>query len=82
MTFSKILDELRVDLARRYLTELTISQIAWLLGYQEVSAFTHAFRRWTDQTPTQARSEVVAMTRAANDACSICLVSPVQKIRS
>jgi AraC-like DNA-binding protein len=84
LTFSKILDELRVDLARRYLTEpaLTISQIAWLLGFQEVSAFTHAFRRWTGQTPTQARSEAAAMTRAANDACSICLVSPVQNIRS
>jgi AraC-like DNA-binding protein len=26
---------------------LSISQIAWLLGYQEVSAFTHAFKRWT-----------------------------------
>ena len=37
---SRILDDLPVDLARRYLAEpaLTISQIAWLLGFQEVSA--------------------------------------------
>lgn len=57
-TFSQILDTLRGDLARRYLAdrELSISRIAWLLGYQEVSAFTHAFRRWTGRTPREARS--------------------------
>jgi AraC-like DNA-binding protein len=37
--------------------ELAISQIAWLLGYQDVGAFSHAFKRWTGQTPGQARSE-------------------------
>ena len=56
-TFSQILDALRGDLARQYLAnpELSISRIAWLLGYQEVSAFTHAFKRWTGKTPRQAR---------------------------
>jgi AraC-like DNA-binding protein len=24
---------------------LTVSQVAWLVGYQEVSGFTHAFKR-------------------------------------
>ncbi len=58
LTFSDVLESLRSDLAERYLTEedLSISQIAWLLGYQEVSALTHAFRRWTGKTPRQARS--------------------------
>src|SRR5215212_3215039 len=44
LTFAGILDDLRADLALRYLEEpnLSISQIAWLLGYQEVSSFTHA----------------------------------------
>lgn len=58
VTFSQILDTLRGDLARQYLAEreLSISRIAWLLGYQEVSAFTHAFRRWTGRTPREARS--------------------------
>ena len=57
-TFSGVLDELRSRLARRYLRErnLPISQIAWLLGYQETSAFNHAFRRWTGRTPKQERS--------------------------
>jgi AraC-like DNA-binding protein len=36
--------------------DLSISQIAWLLGYKEVSAFTHAFKRWTGNTPREARS--------------------------
>jgi AraC-like DNA-binding protein len=36
---------------------LAISQIAWLLGYQEVSAFTHAFKRWTGKTPKEARAQ-------------------------
>ena len=59
LTFAGVLSELRVDLARRYLQDedLTISEVAWLLGYQEVSAFTHAFKRWTGKTPRQARSQ-------------------------
>src|SRR5215475_3900088 len=59
MTFSRVLDELRFDLARRYLQErdLPISEIAWLLGYRETSAFNHAFKRWTGKTPKQAHFE-------------------------
>jgi AraC-like DNA-binding protein len=59
LTFVGILAELRADLAKRYLRDedLAISKIAWLLGYQEVSAFTHAFKRWTGKTPTEARAQ-------------------------
>jgi AraC-like DNA-binding protein len=59
LTFAGILAELRADLAKRYLRDedLAISEIAWLLGYQEVSAFTHAFKRWTGKTPREARTE-------------------------
>jgi AraC-like DNA-binding protein len=58
LTFKELLEALRSDLARRYLADqgLTISQVAWLLGYQEVSAFTHAFKRWTGMTPREARA--------------------------
>jgi AraC-like DNA-binding protein len=60
-TFSEVLEKLRSDLAERYLIDenLSISQIAWLLGFQEVSAFTHAFKRWTGETPREARSRIV-----------------------
>jgi AraC-like DNA-binding protein len=55
--FSEIFDQLRRDLASRYLKErnLHVSKIAWLLGFQEVSAFTHTFKRWTGKTPSQMR---------------------------
>jgi len=58
LTFARILDEMRRDLAQHYLRDdrLPVSRIAWLLGFQEVGAFTHAFRRWTGRTPTEARS--------------------------
>ncbi len=58
VTFSEVLESLRGDLARQYLSDpdLSISRIAWLLGYQEVSAFTHAFKRWTGKTPREAHA--------------------------
>jgi AraC-like DNA-binding protein len=57
VTFSEVLESLRGDLARQYLSDrdLSISRIAWLLGYQEVSAFTHAFKRRTGKTPRESR---------------------------
>jgi AraC-like DNA-binding protein len=58
LTFSEISEELKVNLAKHYLRDgdLPISQVAWLLGYREISAFTHAFRRWTGMTPSQLRT--------------------------
>jgi AraC-like DNA-binding protein len=59
LTFSELLDSLRHDLARRYLAEgeLSVSQIAWLLGYQEVGAFSRAFKRWSGETPREMRTK-------------------------
>jgi AraC-like DNA-binding protein len=61
LTFSGLLENLRFELASRYLAEqsLTISELAWLLGYREVASFSHAFRRWTGKTPRDARSHLV-----------------------
>jgi AraC-like DNA-binding protein len=57
-SFAGILQDLRIELAKRYIAEpnLSISLIAWLLGYTEVSAFSHAFRRWTGRAPRVDRS--------------------------
>ena len=57
VAFSTILDETRASLAKSYLAErdLPVAEIAWLLGYREVSSFTHAFKRWTGMTPQQFR---------------------------
>ena len=58
-SFNEVVNDLKFDLAKRYIADsnLSISEVAWLLGYQEVSAFTHAFRRWSGTTPRQARAE-------------------------
>ena len=58
LNFTEVLQQLRRDLAVRYLDDrkLHISKIAWLLGFNEVSAFTHACRRWTGKTPSQMRT--------------------------
>ncbi|MGO4574238.1 AraC family transcriptional regulator ligand-binding domain-containing protein [Microvirga sp. 2TAF3] len=60
LTFSTVLDELRSALAERYLqnSELSISQITWLLGYTEASSFVHAFQRWAGKSPTDARRQI------------------------
>ncbi|MBV6416057.1 MAG: putative HTH-type transcriptional regulator [Steroidobacteraceae bacterium] len=49
ISYQKILDETRKDLARQYLeyTRLTPKEIAFLLGYSDVSNFRRAFRSWT-----------------------------------
>ena len=62
LNFTEILEQLRRDLAVRYLNDrkLHVSKIAWLLGFHEVSGFTHAFKRWTGKTPSQMRTTAAA----------------------
>lgn len=57
-SFQKVLDNLREELARNYLskTDYSTGQIAFLLGYEEPTSFFRAFRSWTGQTPEVARS--------------------------
>ena len=56
-TFDGLLDELRRELAHRYLSDkkIAIAEVAFLLGYSEPSAFHRAFKRWTGATPSQIR---------------------------
>jgi len=67
VAFAEILEETRAGLAKRYLAErdLPVSEIAWLLGYGEASAFTHAFKRWTGMTPREFRLTPASL-RSAN----------------
>jgi AraC-like DNA-binding protein len=59
LTFSGVLDQYRARLLKSYLAheDLSISQIAWLLGFQDGAALANASRRWFDQTPRQLRAE-------------------------
>ena len=58
-TFGDLLDRLRFELAKRYLTgsQQNATTIANLLGYAEVSAFNHAFRRGSGTSPQAYRRE-------------------------
>ena len=69
VTFAGILEDLRSALAKHYLAEQdhSISRIAWLLGYTEVSSFSHAFRRW--DWAYAARRPTAAATPASSDGC-------------
>ena len=57
LTFAQVRQTLRADLADRHLADkdLSISKIAWLLGYQDVSGFSNAFKRWTGKAPRAMR---------------------------
>jgi len=58
-SYDGIVDELRRSLALQYVKErsISLSQIAWLLGYEGSTSFNHAFVRWTGRSPSTARNE-------------------------
>ena len=57
-TFRSILDEIRKELAVSYVRDLDIplSEIAFILGFSEQSAFSRAFKRLTGISPSEVRS--------------------------
>jgi AraC-like DNA-binding protein len=61
-SFQQVLDGARHALARDYLRQrgLSLADIAFLLGYQEQSAFTHAFREWSGMNPGAWRERALA----------------------
>jgi len=55
-SFQTVREEVRRELARRYLDDgLAIAEISFLLGFSEPSAFFRAFKRWTGETPVAHR---------------------------
>ena len=58
LNYSDVLAQVRKTLALNLLENpsLGISQIAYVLGYSEVSTFNHAFRRWVGQPPRDYRN--------------------------
>jgi AraC-like DNA-binding protein len=55
--YNDLLDEVRRQFAEQYLARprLGISEVAYLVGFNDASAFFKAFRRWTGVTPTEYR---------------------------
>ncbi len=56
-TFAMVLTEFRQDMARPLLREgrLAVSEVAFLLGYEDPSSFQRAFRRWSGYSPRAFR---------------------------
>ena len=57
LTYRSVLEKTRYELALRYLDDpdKTVTDITFLLGFSEQSAFTRAFRRWSGKAPTAYR---------------------------
>lgn len=60
--YKKLTDDTRRRFATNYLKDRknTLTEIAFLLGYSEVSAFNRAFKRWTGSTPLDYRRKIAA----------------------
>jgi AraC-like DNA-binding protein len=58
-TFGGLVDEVRREQAIRYVSDgsLSLTEVAFLLGYSDQSAFNHAFRKWFDAAPSVWRRE-------------------------
>ena len=61
-TFAEVADELRCRMASDYLSarKVSVNEAAYLVGFSEASSFVRAFRRWTGQTPTEYRDQLLA----------------------
>ena len=58
ISFDQLIDDIRKDLAMRYLDEgkVKLQELAFLLGFSSHASFTSAFKRWTGKTPSETRS--------------------------
>ncbi len=56
-TFKTILTQVRKDLAAKYIqdTQLTLTEVSFMLGFSEMSAFSRAFKQWTGTSPKVQR---------------------------
>jgi AraC-like DNA-binding protein len=61
-SFQDILNGTRRDLALVYLQQahLPVTEVAFRLGFTDLSNFTRAFKRWTGQSPSEFRASAAA----------------------
>ncbi|WP_265092168.1 helix-turn-helix domain-containing protein [Acinetobacter seifertii] len=59
-SFQQILNNVRESLAYHYLrnTDMSSSEISFLLGFEDSNSFARAFQAWTGKTPQAHRSNL------------------------
>jgi AraC-like DNA-binding protein len=59
LSFRQLVDEGRRELALRYVLrdDLSIGEVGYLVGFDSISSFHRAFRRWTGMTPARWRDD-------------------------
>lgn len=65
MTFRELKAEVRLDLAERYLrdSEISLTTVADILGFSELSSFSHAFKARHRLSPAEWRKQVKSAAR-------------------
>ena len=63
-SFKQLLLDIRTELASQYINDptLTLTEISYQLGFSEISSFSRAYKRWTGQSPSEARRENLGAT--------------------
>ena len=58
MTFRALLRDVRMKTARKYMADdrYSVTDVAFMLGYSDVSAFSRAFRVWFGKSPSEFRA--------------------------
>lgn len=67
-SYSHLLSETRRELAEQYMNQSlhSISEVAFLLGFSEISSFSRAFRVWTGESPSRYRERTLKGGKGKN----------------
>lgn len=63
-TYRDLLNEIRQELAEQYMSQgvHSVSEVAYLVGFSEISSFSRAFRAWTGQSPSDFRKKYLKVS--------------------